>query len=94
LCEQKWVESWREVWEVCGRAKCYLNGVKGSGCDPSVDCPLCSLEVLRRTIINVRIGGALFWMAPLVWDEHRLRVFQNRVLRKIFGHKMDEVMEE
>jgi len=49
-------------------------------------------------------------MAPLVWelemlyrcktwsltlrDEYRLRVFQNRVLRKIFGHKMDEVTGE
>jgi len=40
--------------------KVFLNGVKGSGCDPIVDCPLCSPEVLRRTIINVRIGGALF----------------------------------
>jgi hypothetical protein len=23
-------------------------------------------------------------------EEHRLRVFENRVLRKIFGHKMEE----
>jgi hypothetical protein len=27
-------------------------------------------------------------------EEHRLRVFQNRVLRKIFGLKRDEVMGE
>jgi hypothetical protein len=26
--------------------------------------------------------------------EHRLRVFENRVLRRIFGHKRDEVTEE
>jgi transposase len=26
--------------------------------------------------------------------EHRLRVFENRVLRRIFGQKRDEVMEE
>jgi hypothetical protein len=26
--------------------------------------------------------------------EHRLRVFENRVLRRIFGPKMDEVTEE
>jgi hypothetical protein len=26
--------------------------------------------------------------------EHRLRVFENRVLRRIFGPKRDEVMEE
>jgi hypothetical protein len=54
------------------------------------------------------IGGALFWMALLVWelemlyrcetwsltlrDEYRLRVFHNRVLRKIFGHMMVKVI--
>jgi hypothetical protein len=27
-------------------------------------------------------------------EEHRLRVFENRVLRKIFGPKRDEVMVE
>jgi hypothetical protein len=27
-------------------------------------------------------------------EEHRLRVFENRVLRKIFGSKRDEVAEE
>jgi len=27
-------------------------------------------------------------------EEHRLRVFKNRVLRKIFGHERDEVSGE
>jgi hypothetical protein len=27
----------------------------------------------------------------MLWEEHRLRVFQNRVLRRIFGPKRDEV---
>jgi hypothetical protein len=27
-------------------------------------------------------------------EEHRLRVFENRVLRKIFGPRRDEVTEE
>jgi hypothetical protein len=27
-------------------------------------------------------------------EEHRLRVFENRVLREIFGSKRDEVTEE
>jgi len=27
-------------------------------------------------------------------EERRLRVFENRVLRKIFGHKMDKVTGE
>jgi hypothetical protein len=30
----------------------------------------------------------------LIREEHRLRVFENRVLRRIFGPKRDEVMEE
>jgi hypothetical protein len=29
-----------------------------------------------------------------LWEEHRLRVFENRVLRRIFGPKRDEVMGE
>jgi hypothetical protein len=27
-----------------------------------------------------------------LWEEHRLRVFENRVLRRIFGPKRDEVV--
>jgi hypothetical protein len=30
----------------------------------------------------------------LLSEEHRLRVFENRVLRKIFGPKRDEVTRE
>jgi hypothetical protein len=29
-----------------------------------------------------------------LWEERRLRVFENRVLRKIFGPKTDGVTEE
>jgi hypothetical protein len=29
-----------------------------------------------------------------LWEEHRLRVFENRVLRRIFGPKRDEVTGE
>jgi hypothetical protein len=29
-----------------------------------------------------------------LWEAHRLRVFQNRVLRRIFGPKRDEVTAE
>jgi hypothetical protein len=35
----------------------------------------------------------LFWFLTLS-EEHRLRVFENRVLRGIFGPKKDEVMGE
>jgi hypothetical protein len=29
-----------------------------------------------------------------MWEEHKLRVFESRVLRKVFGPKRDEVTEE
>jgi len=29
-----------------------------------------------------------------LWEERRLRVFENRLLRRIFGHKRDEVIRE
>jgi len=29
-----------------------------------------------------------------LWEERRLRVFENRVLRRVFGHKRDEVTGE
>jgi hypothetical protein len=29
-----------------------------------------------------------------LWEEHRLRVFENRVLRRIFGPKRDDVTGE
>jgi hypothetical protein len=35
--------------------------------------------------------GAKFGLRTLR-EEHRLRVFENRVLRRIFGSKRDEVM--
>jgi hypothetical protein len=31
-------------------------------------------------------------LSPTLREEHRLRVFENRVLRRIFGPKRDEVM--
>jgi hypothetical protein len=34
--------------------------------------------------------GCETW-AVTQWEEHRLRVFKNRVLRRIFGPKRDEV---
>ena len=37
--------------------------------------------------------GCETWSLPLR-EEHRLRLFENRVLRRIFGHKMDGVTGE
>jgi hypothetical protein len=44
-------------------------------------------------ILPVVLYGCETWSLTLR-EEHRLRVFQNRVLRRIFGPKKDEVTGE
>jgi len=44
-------------------------------------------------MLPVVLYGCETWLLTLI-DERRLRVFENRVLRKIFGPKRDEVTEE
>jgi hypothetical protein len=41
-------------------------------------------------LMTVVLYGCETW-SPVLRDEHRLRVFENRVLRRIFGPKRDEV---
>jgi len=50
--------------------------------------------MINRTIIlPFVLYGCETWSLTLR-EERRLRVFENRVLRRIFGHKKDEVTEE
>ena len=51
------------------------------------------LEVCRRVILLVILYGHVSWFLTL-GEERRLRVFENRVLRSIFGPKWDEVTGE
>jgi hypothetical protein len=51
------------------------------------------LQVVKTIILPVVLYGCETWSLTLR-DEHRLRVFENRVLRRIFGQKRDEVMGE
>ena len=44
-------------------------------------------------IFNFNIGCTLTWSLTLR-EEHRLRVFENRVLRRIFGPRRDRVTGE
>jgi hypothetical protein len=44
----------------------------------------------RTIIVPVVLYGCEIWLLT-VREEHRLRVFENRVLRGIFGPKRDEV---
>ena len=47
----------------------------------------------RTNILNFALYGYEA-CCLILRDEHRLRVFTNRVLRKIFGPNRDEVKEE
>jgi hypothetical protein len=44
----------------------------------------------KTIILPVVLYGCETWSLTLT-EEHRLRVFENRVLRRIFGPKRDEV---
>jgi hypothetical protein len=51
------------------------------------------IKIYRTIIFPVVLYGCETWSLTLR-EEHRLRVFENRVLRGIFGPKRDEVTGE
>jgi hypothetical protein len=51
------------------------------------------IKIYRIIILPVVLCGCETWSVTLR-EEHRLRVFENRVLRRIFGPKRDEVTGE
>jgi len=51
------------------------------------------IKIYRTIILPVVLYGYETWSLALR-EERRLRVFENRVLRRIFGPKRDEVTEE
>jgi hypothetical protein len=48
------------------------------------------IKIYKTIILPVVLYGCETWSLTLR-EEHRLRVFENRVLRRIFGPKRDEV---
>jgi hypothetical protein len=73
----------------------------GNACYHSVQ-NLLSSRLLSRNL-NIRIYETIILPVVLYWcetwslalrEEHRLRVFENKLLRKIFGPKRDEVTGE
>jgi len=48
------------------------------------------IRIFRTIILPVVLYGCETWSLTLR-DEHRLKVLENRVLRRIFGPKRDEV---
>ena len=73
----------------------------GNACYYSVQNPLSSsllfkklkIKIYRTIILPVVLYGCETWLLTLR-EEHRLRVFENRVLRRVFGPKRDEVTGE
>jgi hypothetical protein len=51
------------------------------------------IKIYRSIILPVVLYGCESWSLTLR-EECRLRVFENEVLRRIFGHKRDEVTGE
>jgi hypothetical protein len=51
------------------------------------------MRIYKTIILPVVLYGCETWSLTLRL-EHRLRVFENRVLRRIFGPKSDEVTGE
>jgi hypothetical protein len=51
------------------------------------------IRIYKTIILPVVLYGCETWSLTLR-EEHRLRVFENRVLRRIFGPKRDEVTGE
>ena len=51
------------------------------------------VKIYRTIILPVVLYGCETWSLTM-WEEHRLRVSENRVLRRIFGPKRDGVTGE
>ena len=59
----------------------------------SLLCKNLKIKVYRTIILPVILYGCETWSLTLR-EEHRLRLFENRALRRIFGHKRDKVTRE
>jgi hypothetical protein len=51
------------------------------------------IKIYRNILLSVVLYGCDTWSLTLR-DDRRVKVFENRVLRKIFGSKRDEVTGE
>jgi hypothetical protein len=49
------------------------------------------IKIYKTIILSVVLYGCETWY-PTLRVEHRMRVFQNRVLRRIFGTKRDDII--
>jgi hypothetical protein len=49
------------------------------------------MRIYITIILSVILYGCETW-PPTLWEEHRLRVFKNRVLGRMFGLEWDELI--
>jgi len=56
-------------------------------------CKYIKIKIFRNMILPVVLYGCETWSFTLR-EEHRLWVFENRVLRRIFAPKRDEVTRD
>jgi len=59
----------------------------------SLLCKNLNIKIYRTIILPVVLYGCETWLLTLR-EECKLRVFENRVMRRIFGPKSDEVTRE
>ena len=59
----------------------------------SLLCKSIKIKIYSTIILPVVLYGCETWLLTLR-EEHRLRVFKNKVLRRIFGPKREEVTRE
>jgi hypothetical protein len=51
------------------------------------------IKIYRIIILPVALYGCETW-SLILWEERRVRVFENRALKKLFGRKREEVTEK
>jgi uncharacterized membrane protein len=66
--------------------------LKGLRPNPSVSLPVVN-KSKNDIILPVVLYGYKTY-SLILWEQHRLRVFENKVLKRIFGPKRDEVTRE
>jgi len=62
-------------------------------CRPLAASKTLKIKIYRTIILSVVLYGCETW-SLILREERRLRVFENRVLRRIFGPKRDKVTGE
>jgi hypothetical protein len=98
-CALCWRRGFRAVYDPVFCSGCAFHWYVGMLCFVSYvflssfySCSLISLwGVCRIIIFPIVLYGCETWSLTL-WEEHRLTVFENRMLRRMFGQKRGEVI--